>query len=104
MTKFVLRSLIVALSASVLVLSPAVAQEQAGGKPAAAAKPAKPTKAKPQARRAAPQPKSSDETLGGQGQFRPPTHDELMGGAGGNDGPMIKPMIRPGGAGMGVPF
>jgi hypothetical protein len=104
MTKLVLRSLIVALSTSILALSPAVAQEQTAREPAAAAKPAKPKKAKPQARRAAPQPKPSDDMLSGQGQFRPPTHDELMGGAGGDDGPAIKPLIRRGGAGVGLPF
>jgi len=104
MRQFALRSLIVALSASVLAFSPAIAQEQADGKPAAVAKPAKAKKPRPQARRAAPQPKPSNDMLTGQGQFRPPTHDELMEGSGGDNGPAIRPMFRGGRGGVGMPF
>jgi hypothetical protein len=98
----VLRSIVVALTASVLAFGPAVAQGRTDGPPAST-RVEKSKKPKAQVRPQKPAP--SDDPLSGQGQFRPPSHDELMqDGSGRNDAFQLKPMLRRGGAGVGVPF
>ncbi|MFC7396696.1 hypothetical protein ACFQU1_05750 [Chelatococcus sp. GCM10030263] len=104
MSRKVRSSIAVALTASVLAFSPALAQGRSDGQPPSSTRVETPKKAKPQVRR---QPKAapSDDMLTGQGQFRPPSHDELMqDGSGRNDAFQIKPMLRRGGAGVGMPF
>jgi hypothetical protein len=104
MSRKIRRSIVVALTASVLALGPALAQGRTDGQPASPTRVEKPKKAKAQVRRS-PKAAPSEDMLTGQGQFRPPSHDELMqDGSGRNDALQIKPMLRRGGAGVGVPF